>query len=183
MLDKRTIKRLEWRGIEKRAYAFSEFCFDAFGISGEAGLMLMQKVEKPFFVHSFGKRLAITKEGYSWLHLAPLGENFWATVMFDDSGRLFQYYFDIVHENHALSGGEAWFTDLFLDVVMARGGEIACLDEDELDKALRAGTITQEMYALAMRTRERLLRLIDGNEPEFCSACEALRNSLLSKIQ
>jgi len=178
-LEKKTIRRLEWRGIEEREYAFSPFEMKDMNLSGEAGLMYMKREEKPFQVKSFGKPVLITGSGYSWLHIAPYGENFWATVMFDGSGKLFQYYFDIVLENHVLPRGDAWFTDLFLDVVMERGGRYETLDREELDRALEGSVISESAYALALSAHERLLNMIDGSEPQLRNECERIRTQLM----
>lgn len=179
---KKTIKRTEWKGIEKRRYAFSAFAFDGLPLSGEAGLMWMDSVKNPFSVLSFDRNLTITHEGYSWLHLAFSGEDFWATVMFDEKGELFQYYFDVVLESHVLPDGEAWFTDLYLDVIMRRGGERITLDEEELMQACSSGEITLCEYQKAIRAEKRILALTEGSESVWLRECEKLRKKLLARM-
>lgn len=180
ILKKKTMRRQEWTGIEERAYAEKEVTL-AWG-RALAGLMVMKRVDQPFFVRSFGKRLQVTGEGYAWLHLAPENEHFWATVMFDDKGNLFQYYFDITLENHLDDPKGAWFYDLILDVVMRPGGEMIRLDRHELNEALRKGRITREMYDLAVRSEKRLIRDMEGQEAAFGKMCAELREELMKEM-
>ncbi len=176
----KTIARTEWRGIEGRACAYAPF--EAFGLSGEAGLMRMTRVDKPLSVGAEGSEIYITGKGYEWLQLAPIGENFWFTVMFDASGRLFQYYIDITTETHALPNGRAWFKDGILDYVMTPNGEIVLLDSDELEDACKNSYITSAEHERIMRASERVFGLINGKEPFIRSECERVRLSLLPKL-
>ena len=68
-LKKKTIKRLEWKGIEERSYAFSPFDFRNIGIRGEAGLMRMDRVE-------LGKSLPLPKRAIRGCILLPFMSNF-----------------------------------------------------------------------------------------------------------
>ena len=180
ILKKKTMRRSEWTGIEERAY--SEMEVDLPWGRAKAGLMYMKRVDKPFFVRSFAKRLQVTGEGYTWLHLAPENENFWATVMFDEKGNLFQYYFDITYENHLDEAEGAWFYDLILDVVMRPGGDVTRLDRHELNQALKNGEITREMYDLAVNAEKRLLKDLEGQEEPIRKMCEKIRGELIQKL-
>ncbi len=181
-LQKKTMRRLEWKGIEERSYAFMPFSFDSLGLSGQAGLLRMARVDDPFSVLSLGRPLTITQTGYTWLHLAPINEDFWATVMFDDDGTLFQYYFDVVGESHICENGDSWFTDLFLDEVMDNRGRIQILDEDELKSAYAENLVDEETVKRARLAQRRLLELTEGRENEWRKACEDLRARLLEKL-
>lgn len=181
ILKKKTMERREWTGIEERAYA--EMDVDLAWGRAKAGLMYMKRVDEPFFVKSFSKKLQVTGAGYSWLHLAPENENFWATVMFDEKGKLFQYYFDITYENHLDDEDGAWFYDLILDVVMRPGGDIVRLDRHELNQALSKGEITDTMYDLAVSAEKRLLKDLEGQEESIRKMCEEIRYELLQKIE
>ncbi len=176
----KTIARTEWHGIEERAYAYAPF--EAFGLRGEAGLMHMTRVDAPLSVGSEGGDIYITGNGYEWLQLAPAGENFWFTVMFDGSGSIFQYYIDITIETHALPDGRAWFIDGILDYVMSADGEIVLLDADELAEAYKEGRITPAERSRVMRAAERVYELINGREPLLRAACERIRSEMLPYI-
>ena len=179
-LKRKTMERREWTGIEERLYA-DEFVFLPWG-RARAGIMYMKRVDEPFFVKSFGKKLQVTGEGYTWLQLAPEDEHFWATVMFDEMGRLFQYYFDITLENHLEGADGAWFVDLILDVVMRPGGDIVRLDRHELEQMKKSGQVDQETYRIAVESERRLIGDITGKETEIRKMCEEIRTMLLKKI-
>lgn len=180
ILKKKTMRRSEWTGIEERLYAEKDV-FIPWG-RARAGLMYMKRVDEPFFVKSFGKKLQVTGESYTWLQLAPEGEHFWATVMFDPEGKLFQYYFDITLENHLDDADGAWFIDLVLDVVMRPGGEIVRLDRHELDEILKNGEIDKKTYALALESERRLLSEIRGRENAIRRMCEEIREDLMKEL-
>ena len=180
MLKKKTMARSEWTGIEERLYA-AKYLSLPWGRAC-AGLMYMKRVDEPFYVRSFGKRLKVTGKGYTWLQLAPENEHFWATVMFDEKGRLFQYYFDITLENHIDDPDGAWFIDLVLDVVMRPGGEIVRLDRHELDKMLKDGFIDRRTYEFAIQSEKQLLSDIRGKESDIRKMCEEIRKDLLESM-
>lgn len=173
--------RTEWRGIEERENASRIACLP-WG-RARVGLLYMKRVDEPFFVKSFGKRLQVTGEGYTWLQLAPESEHFWATVMFDEKGRLFQYYFDVTYENHLDDPEGAWFYDMVLDVVMRPGGDIVRLDRNELNEHLKTGEISKEIYDLAVKSERQLLEDIKGKEAEIRKMCEELRSDLIKIIK
>ena len=133
-----------------------------------------------FFVHSGDRRLQITGKGYSWLQLAPENKNVWATVMFDPDGRLFQGYFDITAQNCVLDGGQSYFVDLYLDVVVLKGDEkLLFYDEDELEAACREKEISDEMRLAAYAARAKLAAYLEGNRQSFFAFCEETRQALL----
>lgn len=181
VFKKKTMLRTEWTGIDERVNA-SKIAYLPWG-RARVGLLYMKRVDEPFYVRSFGKRLKVTGEGYSWLQIAPENEHFWATVMFDEKGNLFQYYFDITYENHPDDEEGAWFYDMILDVVMRPGGETVRLDFHELAEKRKVGAITKEMYDLAVNSEKQLLRDISGKETEIRTMCEKLRRELLEEIK
>lgn len=178
---KKTMLRTEWVGIEERANA-SKIAYLPWG-RARAGILYMKRVDEPFFVKSFGMRIQVTGEGYTWLQLAPENEHFWATVMFDDKGELFQYYFDITYENHIDDASGAWFYDMILDVVMRPGGDMVKLDRHELNELLKSGEISESLYDLAVNSEKQLIKDISGKETEIRKMCEKLREDLMEKLK
>ena len=102
--------------------------------------------------------------------------------MFDENGKLFQYYFDIVFDNHPLPNGDAWFTDLYLDAVMQTDKGMKTLDEDELEAALARGDIDEKAAQGARKALKRLRKLVLGNEDEWTRECMRVREELMEKI-
>lgn len=176
-LKRKTMQRHEWKGIEEKSFCAMPVNNELF--SGKAGLLRMESVERPFFISDNGRRVQITGRGYTWLQLAPEKEHFWATVMFDAEGRLFEQYFDITLENHIPEEGDAWFTDLILDVVVNGRNEIETLDGEELKSALGAGEITQAQYALAVSAQKKLLIFLSRHQREWTDMCVRLREDML----
>lgn len=109
MLKKKTMRRAEWRGIEKRRCAVMPF--EHSGVRGRMGLLYMDEVLAPFSVVLSGSRHTITQTGYSWLQIAPENRHFWMTVMFDEAGQPIENYIDITLENHLPENDDAWFVD------------------------------------------------------------------------
>lgn len=180
IFKKKTMLRTEWRGIEERVNANKTA--DLPWGRARVGLLYMKRVDEPFFVRSFSKRLQVTGKGYTWLQIAPETEHFWATVMFDEKGNLFQYYFDITYENHLDDPGGAWFYDMILDVVMRPGGDMIKLDRHELNDLLKSGMISKEMFDLAVSSENQLIKDISGKEEDIRKMCESLRYELMDKL-
>lgn len=179
-MKRKTINRAEWSGIKKRTY--TEKTVSAFGVTGMAGLIVMDEAED-FSVPSPSGELLITRAGYSWLSLAPENSNVWATVMFDENGNLFECYFDMTDGNHILPDGGSWFHDLYLDVVYSpASGTVTVLDEDELREAAGRGEITRDMCEDALKTAEKLSSFLAKNKARFLNECRQLRGRLLAEI-
>ena len=175
-MKSKTILRREWRGIYERSYA--ETRFDLPAGRGIAGLLAMDRADD-FSVRFGSGRRQITGKGYSWLQLALEGEQVWATVMFDQQGRIFECYFDITSENALLPDGGSHFQDLYLDVVICPdSNDTYCYDEDELLAAFRSGEITQAQMEGAFAARERLLSSLARHRDEFFAQCVRLQDAL-----
>ena len=180
IFKKKTMSRDEWIGIEDKSC--TDMRVENEWFRGRAGLLRMDRVENPFSVNVFDKNVTITDKDYTWLQLAPKNENFWATVMFDENGRLFEYYFDITLVNHVLEDGKSWFYDMILDVLMEPGGRIMKLDNNELEDALKNGEIGNDEYRFALEAQKRLIEKLTGREKEFSKMCHELRNTLIRKM-
>ena len=59
------------------------------------------------------------------------------------------------------------FEDLYLDVVLTSGLELAVLDREELDEALKTGEIDRETYDFALAACEKLLVWLEENKQEL----------------
>ena len=60
---------------------------------------------------------------------------------------------------------------MFLDVVFNEKGQADIIDTEELDEALAAGIITDEEYALAKTTADRVVKF-------YCENYEAIEKKL-----
>lgn len=175
----KTLTRSDWSRLLSRRQAYMPL--NEYGLQGYAGLILMERVTAPLFVPLLGEDVLIAADGYSWLQIAPEGENWWLTVMFDAEGKCIQYYFDVSLKNE-ISGPDSQFIDLYLDVVLLPDGRMALLDADELDAALADGSICEEEHALAVRTAEMLLKSIPDRHRQLARFCRRLTDDLSERM-
>ena len=155
----RHIRRDDWTDFHEKTYARSRISFR--GVETEAQLMHIGRADQPFSVPYNGKRLVIADSGYAWLQLAPKGGHWWMTAMYAPDGTPVQYYFDITAGNALTDGKDAWFEDMYLDLVLHIDGTVEVLDADELRAALDAGDISPEQYETAVQTGEELKAMLN----------------------
>lgn len=158
-IKQKTLRRAEWARIRHSAFAWADF--QRGPLRGVAGLLRLSQVRQPLVVASCGMQTVIADSGFDWLQIAPQGENWWLTVMFDANGAIRQYYFDITRRNH-LAGADSFFEDLLLDVVAA----------------LAAGVITAAEAAAARATAGRLLAEIPSAIGQLEAFCHQLHRKL-----
>ena len=181
IVAKKTMRREDWRRILDREYVWHSVNLPE--MTGEAGLIRMNLVSAPFVRSMFGSEYNLADTGYAWLQIAPRGENWWATVMFDRERKLVQAYFDVTRENCIRENGDSFFYDLFVDVVYIPGAGIAVLDEDELEQALEEGVICEDEYRLALGTAERLVNGLETRGEELEAFCHAQWEALEGKLE
>lgn len=103
---------------------------------------------------------------YGGISYAFLKEGFKLGKFYDSAGSLLYWYCDMVDVLYDSEKDEYTFEDLLIDIKVLPGGEIKVLDADELAVALEKSLITVEQACRALKTLDRLLRLIyEGNFP------------------
>ena len=161
------MSRREWPGAFERSVRVMRMSF------GDVGLIRYSGVTQPVVKNS----VPVIADGVEWLQLAPRGENWFMTAMFD-RGELSQYYFDIADE--LFFDEEASFTDLFLDILLIPGSKPVLLDLDELIAARDAGVITPYQAEKALVTAQRLTSFLETYGTELRRFCESYRTKLMS---
>lgn len=162
----KTVYRSAWPRVLSRDFVCSylpakpERCLP----EGVVSLFRIRQVTERSVKFMDGKPYTITDNGYCWLQFAPKEGHIWLTAMYDPSLTLIQYYFDISYRNDVFPDGNAFFFDLFLDLVLLPDGTRFVLDEDELLAAEAAGQITPEMTALAFSELAKLQSALNGRE-------------------
>lgn len=179
-IQHKTIGREDWPRILERETAYKPV--DTPNLRGMACLFHLKKAKSPLVSNVFGDEMTILDNDYTWLQIAPEGDNWWLSVMFDPAGNLVQYYFD-VSINNCIDGERSTFDDLFLDVVMRADGAVLLLDQDELDEALAEGVITREQYDLAEKEAARLLQILPLRRNELEHFCCETHAALLPKLR
>lgn len=174
----KTLNRDGWRRVlEKRVVSAP---IDDLGV---AGLIRIDKVSQPLRVRVLEHEMTIADDGYCWLQIAPRGQNWWLTVMFDPDGKIVQYYFDVTVENVFPDNGEPYFLDLFLDVVVAPEIGMELLDEDELNEALEADEIKVFDYLKAHAVAAMLRLDVPKRQDELKEFCYRQYNRLKELIR
>ncbi|MEN2767151.1 DUF402 domain-containing protein [Ornithinibacillus xuwenensis] len=110
--------------------------------------------------------VCILNHHYSWLQQLPDKKHFAITTIFDDKGKVVQWYIDICYQN-GVENGVPFLDDLYLDVVVLPTGEIILLDEDELEDALLSGDIDRNLYDVAWNEAKAIMMAIEEENFEL----------------
>ena len=148
---------------------------------GVAYLIKINEVTEPLNVPCFGQNVVLADVGYYWLQIGLKDENFWLTAMYDTKGEFLQYYFDVTRKNF-IDGGNSYFEDLFLDVVVQGEDNIELMDLDELNQALLEQNISQEEYDFSRLTAEKIMKNVLKNRDEYDKICLQYFNILRKKL-
>lgn len=174
MFEDRGMRRQEFRRLTKTRLTSRRVALR--GFIGVAGVLEIEKTAGKWVIASVGGPVTVAAPGYRWLQLVPDAGEWWLTAMYDAHGSVVQYYFDIVRDVYISFDGEMRFHDLFLDIVMAADGALQVMDRDELDQARSDGIVDNALYNRALCTAERLVSMLEGNEPAWRNFCgEMLR--------
>ena len=146
-MGRRFINRPNWTRILERRFKLSHVENDDF--AGYVSVLYMDKVREPLVKEVAGQSVCIVDNGYIWLQHLPDNKHYALTTMYDASGDVVQWYFDITRQNGVDKEGTPFFDDLYLDVVVLPTAEVILLDELELEEALKGNDITQSEYDLA----------------------------------
>lgn len=149
---------------------------------GGIGCLTFTDMHRPMTVDTAEGRLCIADRGIDWLELAPEGGHFVLTAMFRE-GELFQQYIDMTLQNVVTEDGSAVFQDLILDVVIMGDGSPRVIDRDELEDALRRGWITQEEYALALKTAEDVIGFYRAHGAQIAMKLREYRSMMKSSMR
>jgi len=172
--------RANWRRILKKSYACIPF--DEPQFRGLVTMYRIHELREPLWKEYNGRRMCLADKGYLWMQHFPRGEHYVVTTMFDDQGRVVQWYIDICKTQGLTEQRVPWFDDLYLDIVVLPTGEMLLLDEDELEEALDEGHITQRDNALAQKTADRLLTLIRQKKFPYFELSVRHRKALLQQL-
>lgn len=147
--------RANWRRVTDKKFQVKTVTEPDF--EGLVVLYQIKQVRDPLWKEYGNKRFCVADAGYEWLQHFPKGAHYVVTSMYDNKGRLVQWYIDICRTQGVTDRGVPWFDDLYLDVVILPSGESYLLDEEELEEAYRERQITKEDYDLAWSEARRIL--------------------------
>ena len=170
MLEKKSINKENWKRIKKRKQASCEI-IESDEYIGVANLLKIQSCSEPLIKHySKTTNVKIVDNGYYWLQVALEGKKYWITAMYDQNKELIQYYIDITYKNEIFSNKEAYFYDLFLDIVYFEN-RVILLDEDELSDALKLNIISKEQFNVANEVASDILNNLIINKEKLDKFC------------
>lgn len=162
--------------------SFSSLALDSDEFRGLVTFYRIHELREPLWKEYNGKRLCVADRGYLWMQHFPRGEHFVVTTMFDDKGRVVQWYIDVCKTQGLTDQQVPWFDDLYLDVVVLPSGEVFLLDEDELEEAVAVGDVTGKEAALARKTAGKLLSSIKGGRFRYFTMSLKHRKTLLERM-
>ena len=145
---------------------------------GYACFLKLQNVERPLIVYNGKENICIKDNNYEWIEVYPTDGKYALTIMYDDKGKLIEWYFDI-SKNIGLENGIPYEDDLYLDMIITPNGEKIVLDENELLEARQKGDITQEDVDEAYKT----LSMLDNKYAKNIEELNRLTNHLLSRFK
>jgi predicted RNA-binding protein associated with RNAse of E/G family len=135
---------------------------DQGSLKGSASYLAIKEVNRPYIIVTGenGAEICLYDNGYSEICFLPDNDNWMLWAIYDNNGKIIEWYFDITRKNCIDEKGNPYCDDLFLDIVLMPDGQIIILDEDELQNALDNGKITKDEYDMAYRTKDQLLEKI-----------------------
>ena len=157
--------RANWRRVTRRSYSCVSVETKEF--NGLLTFYRIHDLRDPLYKDYESKRLCLANRGYLWMQHFPKGEHYVVTTMFDDNGKVVQWYIDICKNQGLTDQKVPWFDDLYLDIVVLPSGEVYLMDEDELEDAYVAGEISYRDVSMAKKTANKLLSLIRNGKFRF----------------
>lgn len=132
--------------------------------SGFISFVKIQKVNEKLFVDYNNSEICLFDDGYKCLIFLPDNQNWCVSAVYDELGKIVEWYFDMTKENSVDELGNPFFIDLYLDIAVSPDNKFRILDEDELIEALNSGDITKFDYDMAYTTCHELIKNVISNE-------------------
>lgn len=137
---------------------------------------------RPMVVDIKGKETCIRDSGFEYIQIYPDKEKYVITVIFNEKGKLVEWYFDMAKEV-GVENGIPYEDDLFLDMLIMPNGEKIVIDEEELKEARRVGQITDADVRLARRTLKKVDKLYAQDLPHLVELTNNLCKLVGSKMK
>lgn len=157
--------RANWRRIIRRSYTC--LAIETKEFNGLLTFYHIHDLRDALYKEYKGRRLCLADKGYLWMQHFPKGEHYVITTMFDEQGKVIQWYIDICKNQGLTEQKVPWFDDLYLDIVVLPSGEVFLMDEDELEEAFKIGDVSSKDVIMAKKTANKLLSLIRNGKFRF----------------
>lgn len=128
--------------------------------AGYISLIKVIKVKHKLTVDYAKTDTCLIDDGYKCLMFLPDNEKWCVSAIYDTSGEIVEWYFDMTKQNSIDEMGNPFYDDLYLDIAVPPDFQAVILDEDELKEALDLKIITESDYKMAYDTCNKILNEI-----------------------
>lgn len=147
--------------------------------NGYASIIKIDKVKNRLIFSVQDREVCLGDNGYTWITFLPDNSNWCMTAIYDELGKIIEWYFDITKKNGIDEYGTPYQDDLYLDILLLPNGDIVKLDEDELQEALDNRAITRKEFNMAYEVCESLINeflSLENKVSSFCERCFLILN-------
>ena len=95
---------------------YQQITVDETFFKGVVCFVKLQNVAKPKYIENGKEKLCIIDNGYSLIEAYPDNGKYALTIMFDNRGKLIEWYFDIA-KSVGIENGIPFEDDLYLDIL------------------------------------------------------------------
>ncbi len=92
-MKRKLADRLTWRRILRSRFGVQYVDTEEF--VGYVSLLCLDEVHEPLWLEFPGQRICIVDNGFTWLQQFPVGAYHVVTTIFDNEGRVVEWYIDI----------------------------------------------------------------------------------------
>ena len=143
----------EWKCIKEKQQTIQFFSTSKF--CGYISVLEIKDVSEPQVWNFNGKEQIVCDKGIKWISILPKDKYYCITAMLDQNEEIIVWYIDMI-ASQGVDDGIPYFYDLYLDLVVYPDGTIIVDDMDELEGALKSGVISEQLFRLALNTKEEL---------------------------
>lgn len=171
-MKRKRMDRDIWTRITAKRYTQQHISNHNF--EGIVSLLYIDDVSSPSRWEYPDQVITICDKGMKWLQIMPSNEYYLITAMINEENNINLWYIDIIADQGFDNDTVAYYDDLYLDIIVRPNGDIKIDDMDELEEALRENDITEELYKLALKTKDHLVKGILKDIPRLQNFCMQL---------
>jgi len=147
-------------------------------LKGFISYFFIKEIKIPLIVEYNNEKIYLYNNGYSEIGYLPDNSNWSLCAIYDNYGRIIEWYIDITEVNTVDEIGQPYCKDLYLDIVLLPDGKIIILDEDELKESLENKIISQNEYELAYNVKNSLIENGLISVPYMENLCKKIQKIL-----
>lgn len=125
--------------------------------NGWVAVVTETKVAYPLNVNHGEDPKTVFDDDFICISYMPDGEHWCISAVYDNFGRIVEWYVDILWCQGLTEEGVPYYDDLYLDVIVRPSYKCLLIDQEELQEALDDQVITQEQYDFAYAVAEKVM--------------------------